>query len=541
MKIDAVGTVTFKDPLLPNEEFVILYTGYTLFTGTLRASYTHGIVPSSVNGLENQSLLADFTAFAPDTFFYRVETITNFRAEIAKQYKDDAKSAVPSGGPNMSNSSDTPLFSQGAESVFFTEGRLYNEDIVARSILKFYNDAVNYLEDALHAIDGRVVGDADGRFLFDGLNDNPIRTDLVDVTNQIDDRFRVSPFPLPDGTAQQLYVPGPYSRFYTTRRNLFAGPTLDGVNDDDPIAKFAFKNLASTPGEARRRSQRAHILKSYPAGATTFEVDNATGTTDALLRPAFVTDMRVVIRDAQGGTYIDEGAEITVTGVSSGPPETITLSGGSSSVIPAGATISLSSSDASDTLSNGDQSGYAMRYRFGKDIDCNFETGELLFIERAFPFDGTLPELFIPKILLINEVPPGDILQVTGCGLNNTDTAPYKFSALYGGILDDDGDQAIPIVGPTFDGEASTSGGGPLNDELAAIQPVTGDMRTLATAPYVGTGDLDVTCLIITDVTPYGGTLPKVDDLVRILSGTNGATDFRRITAVGADSVTVDE
>ena len=540
VKIDDVGQVTFKDPLLPNEEFSLLYTGYALVTGVLRASYTFGIVPNSTNGLENQRLLADFTAYAPDTFFYRVETLKNFRAEVAEQYKDNMKSSVPSGGPTMSNSAQTPLFKQGAESAFFEEGRLSNEDIVARSILKFYNDAVNYLEDALRAIDGRVVGDKDGRFLFDGSLNNPVRASFAQVTNQIDDRLVVSPFPLPGGTTQAVYKSGPYSRFYSTRRNLFAGPTIAGSEDGDPIAKFAFKNLASLPGEARRRAPRAHILKSYAAGTTTFEVDNAVGTTDALLRPAFQTNMRVVVEDAQGNVYINDAAEVKVIAVGAGSPNTLTLSGGSGSVIPAGATIYLASGDASSVLSDGSQSGYAMVYRFGKEIDANLETGELLFIKRAFPFDGTLPTTFIPKILLINEVPAGDILQCNGAGVNNTDTAPYKFPALYGGTADDDGDQAVPIVGPKFDGELTLSGSGPLNLELAAILPVTGEMRTKATAPYVGTGSLNPACTIITDVSNYISPLPKVHDLVRILSGANGATSFRRITAVGANSITVE-
>lgn len=541
VKVDEVGRVTFKDPLQPNEEFGILYTGYTLFTGTLRASYTFTIVPTSANGLENQKLLADFTAYAPDTFFYRVETLTNFRAEVAEQYKNEAKSTVPSGGPTMSNSAQSALFEEGSESVFFEEGRLSNEDFVARSILKFYNDAVNHLEDALQSVDGRVVGDADGRFLFDGNIDNPVRTTVFDVTNQIDDRLKVSPFPLPGGTSQKVYLPGPFSRFYCTRRNLFAGPTLAGSEDDDPIAKFAFKNLTSLPGEARRRAPRALILKAVAPGGTTFEVDNATGTTDALLRPAFQTNMRVVVADANGSTYIDESANVTVASVSAGPPQTITLSGGAASMVPAGATIYLSPTDANSEMSDGAQNGYAMVYKFGKDISANMETGELLFIKRAFPFDGTLPTTFIPKILLINEVPAGDILQCNGAGLNNTDTAPYKFPALYGGTTDDDGDQAVPIVGPVFSNTEVTAvpGGGPLYTELAAVQPSTGTIRTQAADPYVGTGSLDATRTVITDVSPYG-TLPEEEDLVRILNGVNGATEFRRIIAVGANSVTVE-
>jgi hypothetical protein len=181
-----------------------------------------------------------------------------------------------------------------------------------------------------------------------------------------------------------------------------------------------------------------------------------------------------------------------------------------------------------------------MLYRFGKDIDSNYETGELLFIARSFPFDGTLPIAFIPKILLINPVPAGDILQVDGVGLQNTITAPFKFSALYGGALDDDNNQSVPILGPTFDGEMTVAGGGPLNVEVLAEQAGTGTWRTATTAPYLGTGDLDIALTTITDASPFIAPLPKVHDLVRILTGANGATAYRRITAVGANTITVD-
>lgn len=540
--IDNSGSVKLTSPLLPNEEVSIFYTGLNVISAgrRLKSTFTFVTAPSQINGIQNQVLLADYSTFSPDSFYFRVETMTNFRGETAESFEKQAKSSTPSGGPQTSNMSSPQLVEQGRESVFFQEGHLGNQDIIARSVLKFYNDAINHLEDALHAIDGRVVGDIDGRFRFDGNINNPIRLTPAAVTNQIDDLLQVSPFPLGIGTVQPIYLTGPYSRFFCTRRNLFAGPTVAGTEDGNPIAKFAFNKLASLPGEARRRSQRAQILRPYPAGTTTFEVDNATGTNDALLRPAFQAGMRVVIRDALGTTYINEAANVTVVGTSAGPPQTITLSGGPGIAVPAGATIYLSATDASTVLSDGAQNGYAMVYKFGKDLDANLDTGELLFIKRAFPFDGTLPTTFIPKILLINEVPAGDILQCDGAGLFALNTAPYKFPALTGGTVDDDGDQAVPMVGPTFDGEMTIAGGGPLNDEKAAIVPVTGTLRTATTPPYVGTGSLDVTRTIITDTTPFAGTLPSVHDLVRILDGLNGATEFRRIVAVGANTVTVD-
>lgn len=543
-EITDAGVITLKEPLKPGEEISIFYTGMTFVTPgvRLKASYTHTIAPNPQNGLEGQVLRADFSTFSPDNFYYRVETMTRFRLEYVGDLEASALSSSPSGGPTTSNASSPQLHEQGRPSFFFDEYHAANQDIIARAVLKHYNDAVNYLEDSLHEIDGRVVGDRHGRFKFDNVLTNPVRTTYASVTNQIDDLFRISPFPSPSGTVQSVYKASPFSRFFCTVRNLFAGPTVTGVNDRDPIAKLTFKNLASVPGEARRRAPRARILKAYPAGTTTFEVDNSLGTSDALLRPAFQNNTRVIVQDAGGTTYINAAANVTVTGTSVGPPQTITLSGSSASPIPAGATIYLSPTDASTVLSDGAQNGYAMVYRFGKDIYANLESGELLWAKRVSPYDGSFPETLYPKSLWINEIPANDILQVNGIGLFVNSTSPYRVPALFGKTTDDDGDQSVPILGPTFTGEIVNPNAGALYVEKAAVEPTTGTLRTSTTPPFLGvnSGSLDVTRTIITNAVNFPSPVPKVHDLVRILSGTNGATSFRRITAVTANTVTVD-
>lgn len=548
--VDASGVVTYHPALVANEEVSIFYTGHIIEPAgvRLRASYTALTVPTSANGLLNQILTADYSLDSPDTFYWRVETMTNFRAEMAQEIQASIQSSVPSGGPLTSNATGGALYTKGRPSLYFNEGHLANQDIVARKSLLWYNGAVNDLEDTLHAFDGRVVGDSDGRFRFDGLLTNPVRTSPATVTNQIDDQLIVSPFPLPNGTTQAIYLQGPFSRFFKNRRNLFTtSPALAGSNDGDVIAALPFKNLTSVPAVAFKRQPRAQAQYDYPAGTTTFVVDNANGTNDALQRPAFIVGMRVVIQDALGTFYINDAATVTVVAVLAAP-ERLVLSGGSLLPIPAGATIYVSPSDANSMLYDGSDpppvpsasGAYMMQYPFGKDINANFGTGELLYVARAFPFDGTLPTTFIPKSLLVFPVQLGDILQCNGVGIANSDVAPYKFPALYGGTTNDDGDHSLPLVGPTFDGELTPAGGGPLNVELLAEQPVTGTLRVATTAPYLGTGSLDITRLIITDTAPYASTLPQPGDLVRILTGLNGATEFRRILIVGASSVTVD-
>lgn len=512
--IDSTGNVTFGVPLQVNEALVIAYTGSIFVQGGLRfqASYTSLAAPSSQNGLLNQSLTADYSTFTPDSFYFRVESMTNFENEVSADLQSQALQSVPSGGPLLSNTSQPQLFQQGKPSIFFDEGHLANEDTIARVVLKIYNDSINSLEGFLNNIDGRIVGDVDGAFSFDGVVGRVISGfPPTSIFNEIDDLIQVSPFPLPGGTFQQVYLPGPYSRFFPTRRNLFTtSPTFAGVSNGDQIAKLTFSAISSLPFSAFRRWPRAQIQASYPAGTSTFLVDNATGTNDALQRPSFVNSMRVVVADRSGNIYVADAANVTV---SSFTATSITLSSPVGVPVPAGATIYLA---PSDTV-------YAATFQNGRDFNVDLPSGEVLFQTST------------------NPIPSGDILQINGVGLSISNISPFKFPGLTGGTTTDDGDQTVPIAGPIFIGETTPGGGGPLNTELAAELNTSGTWRTNTTAPYVGTGSLDVTKTIITDNSvSFPSPIPKVNDLVRVTSGLNGATSFHRISGVGANTVTVD-
>jgi hypothetical protein len=227
--INDSGKIVFISALQPEEEFSIFYVGYqTVSAGiNLSASYTCQITPNSSNGLAGQILKADYYIFSPDSFYYRVETMTNFRGEYAQEIS--AKASSGSSGPQTSNVSQPNLFEKGRPSLYFDEKHLANQDIIARSTLLFYNTAVNLLEAYLRALDGRVVGNNDGLFLFDGTTGAQHPPGAV--TNQIDDVIEISPAPytitFPPfavtsiGTFKKYYLPGPKSRFYPTRKDFF--------------------------------------------------------------------------------------------------------------------------------------------------------------------------------------------------------------------------------------------------------------------------------------------------------------------------------
>jgi len=530
--IDASGSVTVTQPLGLDEEIGIFYTGDRIIEAgrSLRASYTFNIVPSVQNGLLNQTLRADYTTYAPDTFFWRVETFTNFRGELAQQYESEAQSSVPSGGPILENSSSPKLFEQGRESVFFQEGHLANEDLVARPTLKYYNDSVNSLEDALQSMDGRVVGDHDGRFLFDGNIDNPARNTFTSVTNQIDDRFKISPAPYSVsgppfvvtsiGTYQEVYKPAPTSRFYPTKRALY-GVTVptSGLSTGDPIADLGQKNL-KTAELIQRRYPWAVVTGYAVSSSTVLQVDAALGSTD-LLRPAFVAGMQVAITAQNGTILVADSPGLTVQSATS---TSITLTSALGVNIPVGATIRLSTADTS----------YLKQYRLGIDIGIDLENGLLTYQAPSAPWnDPSVPTVLQPS-------PPnsggGEVLDAT-VTLLNTLTTPDRFPALDGGTEDDDHNRQFPILNPNVSAEGGAAGF--LTTELGIINTSTGTLRAVTTFSFTGTGSLDATRTIITNSVAWPLPVPKIHELVEIRTGLNALSGYRRITGVTGNTITV--
>lgn len=528
--IDPSGVVKLTDPLERNEEAGIFYTGDLIVDAgrRFRSSYTFSVVPSDSNGLVNQTLKMDYTTYIPDTFFWRVETFTNFRGELVEAYEEEAKSSVPTGGPILENSSSPKLFKQGRESVFFQEGYLANEDLVARPTLKYYNDAINYLEDALQALDGRVVGDHDGRFLFDGNTDNPPRTTFETVTNQIDDRFKISPAPYvvtgPPflvtslGTYQEVYKASATSRFYPTKKSRF-GVTVDpsGLETGDAIMDTGVRNLTSV-SDVQRRHPWAVTTAYGLAGSTTLSVDDADGRDD-LLRPAFTNGMKVAIDGQDGTSLVEDSSSLTVTAVTA-----TSISLGALPVnIPIGSTVRLATNDTS----------YNKSYRLEVDIGYDLEKGLLTYKDPS-------SSLLAWAGLTQTPSPPGagEVLDVS-VTFNNQLTAPERFPALDGGSTDDDGNRQFPILTPAALSEGFDVGYVATEDSL--INTTTGRIRSITTPSFEGTGSVDVTGMIITNgAGAWLAPVPQIYDLLEVFAGPGSPSSYYRITAVGANTVTLD-
>lgn len=530
--LDGGGALTYTPPLQPNESIDIFYTSYRIAqAGTrIRASYTSLTVPSDSNGLLGQILKADYSIFAGDSFYYRVETLTNFSAEVLETLQASAQSSSPSSGPTTSNASTPTLFQQGRESLFFTEGHTANVDYVSRQYLKFFNDNTHRLEDVLQDEDGRYIGDTNGRFRFDGKIGNPVRTVYSAVTNEIDDTFKISDFPVVItsifplvftyvGTYVQLYQPSNYGRLFPTAKEHLSLVTTAGTplaNTGDVIGDFGAKPMTSLPGTIYRRLPRALVQQPAAAGSTTLFVDNASGS-PTFLRPPFAVGMKVAISNRDGTVIVPDAVPLTVTAVLTAP-ERIQMAG--LPFVPAGATVFLSTKDTV----------YQKLYRQGFDMAVNTDAGQLVFIKPYPPLDGSVP--IIPAELRINPPGPGEVLQMDYVGVSNLATAAFKFPALVGEIGSDCNDQGIPILSPIQAQEILANQAETAVD--AAVNGSTTSPTTLSGMTLDGTGT------VLTYTGPFPIPLPQVYDLVQFTTGPNAGTGYRRISVVGPTSVTVD-
>ena len=543
--LDASGVFRYTPALQPNESLSIYYTSYRVAPqGTrIKSSYTTMVVPDASNGLLGQVLRADFLTHVSDSFYYRVETLTNFQAEYMAALQASAYASVPSFGPVTSNLTSPKLYQQGRESLFFTEGHTANGDYVGRQFLKFYNDNANKLEDVLQNYDGRVVGDVNGRFRFDGKTDNPVRTSYTDVTNEIDDLYRVSlaPWTLTSwfpptytsvGTYKRGYQSSNVSRLYPMLKKNIAtiaqfGEGTPGIQSGDLVASLGVSPLASTGPLAYTRLARGLVTQQAEIGDTSIVVDNAAGTPD-FIRPGFKAGMRLAILNPSGVNLLPAYLTVSADSLPAENPPVVKLTSGVPVVIPVGSTVVVDRAEDSKRATP-----YAKTYRSGFDFSVDYEAGNLGYIEPWWPFSSSAPSI-LDSSLWVHPFTPNETIDMPNVGIRQQSTAPFKFPALYGGVASDSGDQSIPVMSPTFTQEMDAN-----RREFTILSTAQAHV-----SPEVGVGGatLDGTGTVITAPGFWPFPTPQVYDLVRFVTGSaaNVAAGWRRISVVGGSTVTVD-
>ena len=467
-----------------------LYVARTFqgFGTSFVANYAYAVAPGSSNGIGGQRLLATYNLYAPDTFFYRIETVATFLPEVQDLLRSSASSG--SSGPAIQDATGQANKDFGRPSPYFNEQHLANVDVVIRRLLLFYNGLVNIYEDILSDLDGRIVGGNRGRFRFDGAIDNPVRSSFYDVTNDIDDqvklydRLQLTGFFSFDtvpvyGT---MAVPNSLSRIFPTylAKSAALNDQVDFANFGNPMGSLDVDGikLAFTVQSAKARSTFTKEL-----GSATYVIPK-NGDEESLV-PRFVPSQDVSIYTLDG-RLVDTA---TVLAATTTEPATVILD------VAAPLTEGSIMQDVSDA---GNPVNHF--YTPGRDLAVDSDNGQV--INTTFP---------PPLNAIQNEVVGEEVIDAILI-LNNTDLFPKRVPALDGLALNDDGRVPEP---PLLRSSESVL----LLRELAAF------------------GALGHAVVELDKVTATSSTIPvTATSIIQFLNGPNSGQSRTVLTALGPAS-----
>lgn len=129
------------------------------------ADFLYGALPDEQNGLLGGQLQGTYTFANPDSFYFRAVRLAQFMGEAAQEAVAEISNKQPAGGPLLP-SGGSSNWQYGRFGLSGEQKRLYNKDRVARTFLDFYNSTIQGFEQVLETIDGRFIGDRDGKFRF---------------------------------------------------------------------------------------------------------------------------------------------------------------------------------------------------------------------------------------------------------------------------------------------------------------------------------------------------------------------------------------
>jgi hypothetical protein len=176
----ATGTLTLKAPstpsLLPTQRLVMSYYAANIIgpqvqdgavvVPTYSAQMKVRTAPSTENGYLGRTLVASYTFAAPDSFYMQVAPLEQYLGDVAQIALGRVQAQAVSGGPSLFSPGSTTLSKQGA---FGLRGQVQDardQDRAARVFLSLYNEVIVDFEQVLENIDGRIIGDRDGKFKF---------------------------------------------------------------------------------------------------------------------------------------------------------------------------------------------------------------------------------------------------------------------------------------------------------------------------------------------------------------------------------------
>ena len=173
------GEVVFQAPsqgaLQPGEYLHFRYTrlisvGPTVVEGAIvypvyRAKYLYMATPSVENRLLGAVLLSEYTYRSQDSFFFSVEALEDYLGEVSTV--SASQGIIPfSGGPTFFSDPGSDPSKQGNFGLRGGAMNAQDQDRAARVFVEFFNGVILAFEQVLEAIDGRIIGDRDGKFRF---------------------------------------------------------------------------------------------------------------------------------------------------------------------------------------------------------------------------------------------------------------------------------------------------------------------------------------------------------------------------------------
>ena len=133
---------------------------------TYAAGYVHTSPPSEENGYLGAVLTARYTMRSPDTFYVRAVSMSDWMAEVTQKAAQDVAATNPHGGANLTIQPPQDNWSFGTTPTTTAQRELADSDRAARRFIALYDGFVRGFEQVLETIDGRVIGDRDGKFRF---------------------------------------------------------------------------------------------------------------------------------------------------------------------------------------------------------------------------------------------------------------------------------------------------------------------------------------------------------------------------------------
>ena len=125
--------------------------------------------PTLDNGLLSSTLAARYSYRSPDNFYCRTVPIEDYIPEVAGIALQKVSVGSASGGPILAFPGTPINYKEGSFGVRGRVADLLDQDRAARNFLEVYNAIVVAFEQVLETIDGRIIGDRDGKFrLFVG-------------------------------------------------------------------------------------------------------------------------------------------------------------------------------------------------------------------------------------------------------------------------------------------------------------------------------------------------------------------------------------